>query len=73
MNKQLDEAIARLQALTDDRQGEAAALLFEFLDQVQSDIGLTPQQVAEIERRLSVDEPFATDDEVRTVLRRLTT
>jgi hypothetical protein len=73
MNKRLSDAIAKVQALPDDRQGEAAALLFEFLDQEQAEFTLTPEQIAEIERRLSDDEPYATEDEVRAVFRRLTT
>jgi hypothetical protein len=73
MNKQLSAAIAKVQSLPDDKQDEAAALLFEFLDQEQSDVVLTPEQIAEIERRLSDDEPYATDEEVRAVFRRLTT
>lgn len=72
MNERLNEAIARVQALPDDRQIEAAELLFEFLDN-QSEVRLTADQIAEIERRLSDDEPYATDDEVRAVFRRLTT
>jgi hypothetical protein len=72
MNKQLNDAILKVQALPDDRQDEAAALLLEFLDQQQSDVILTPEQVAEIERRLSDDEPYATDEEVRSVFDRLT-
>jgi len=72
MNKQLNDAILEVQALPDDRQDEAAALLLEFLDQQQSDVILTPEQVAEIERRLSDDEPYATDEEVRSVFDRLT-
>jgi hypothetical protein len=61
----------RVQALPDERQVEAAALLLEFLDQGQDDPDLTSEQIAEIERRLSDDEPYATDDEVRAVYRRL--
>ena len=72
MNERLNEAIARVQALPDERQIEAAELLFEFLDN-QSEVRLTANQIAEIERRLSDDEPYATDDEVRAVFRRLTT
>jgi len=72
MNKQLSEAIAKVQTLSDHKQSEAAALLFEFLDQEQPDISLTPEQIAEIERRLSDDEPYATDEEVRAVFGRLT-
>jgi len=72
MNERLNEAIARVQALPDERQIEAAELLFEFLDN-QSEVRLTANQIAEIERRLSDDEPYATDDEVRAIFRRLTT
>jgi hypothetical protein len=72
MNKQLNDAILKVQALPDDKQREAAALLLEFLDQEHADIALTPEQVAEIERRLSDDEPYATDHEVRAVFDRLT-
>ena len=73
MNKRLTEAIAKVQALPDEKQGEAAALLFDFLDQEQSGISLTAEQIAEIERRLSDDEPYASDEEVRSVFHRLTT
>ena len=70
MNKRLEEAIARVEALPDDRQNEAAEVLFAFLD--ASEIHLTSEQIAEIERRLSDDEPFATDEEVRSTFARLT-
>jgi putative addiction module component (TIGR02574 family) len=72
MNKRLDEAIARVKALPDDRQGEIAELLFEFIANEQPDTYLTPEQIAEIERRLSDDEPYATDEEVRALFDRLT-
>jgi hypothetical protein len=71
MNKQLNDVIMRVQVLPDERQVEAAALLLEFLDQGQHDPDLRPEQIAEIERRLSDDEPYATDDEVRAVYHRL--
>ena len=72
MNRHLDDAIAQVKSLSDEGQREAAALLFEFLDQQKSDIRLTPEQVAEIERRLGDDEPFASDQEVRDLYARLT-
>ena len=72
MNKRLDEAINRLKALPDDRQGEAADLLFEFIEAEHADIRLTSEQIAEIERRLSDQEPYATDAEVRATFARLT-
>jgi hypothetical protein len=70
MNKRLEEAIARVGALSEERQGEAAEVLLAFLD--ASDVHLTPEQIAEIERRLSDEEPFATDEEVRSTFARLT-
>lgn len=72
MNKPLDDAISKLRTLPEEQQHEAAQLLFEFLEFQRSEIHLAPEQVAEIERRLSDDEPYATDDEVREVFARLT-
>jgi len=37
-----------------------------------SDIHLTQEQIAEIERRLTDDEPYASHEEVRAVFNRLT-
>ena len=63
MNKQLSEAIARVTSLPEDQQRQAAALLLDFLDGSQ-DVELTPEQIAEIERRLTEDD-VATDEEVK--------
>jgi hypothetical protein len=68
MNKQLSEAIARLNQLPDERQEAAAALLFEFLD--TDDFELTPEQLVEIERRLENDD-IATDEEVKAFFDRM--
>jgi hypothetical protein len=64
MNKHLDEAIARLKALPEERQQAAALLLLDFLNHDEEDIELSPEQIAEIERRLAEDD-VATEDEVR--------
>jgi hypothetical protein len=72
MNKRLEQAIAKLRALPDERQGEAAELLLSFVRQESEDVPLTAEQIAEIERRLADDEPYATDDEVRATFDRLT-
>jgi len=72
VNKHLDEAVARLKALPNDRQREAAEILWEFVEDQNTDVHLTPEQIAEIERRLSDDEPFASDEQVRALLDRLT-
>jgi hypothetical protein len=72
MNQQLEEVLERVRALPDDRQQEAAFILLGFLDQQNPDLYLSPEQIAEIERRASDDGPYATDDEVRSVFERLT-
>src|SRR5271166_4310235 len=70
MNKRLDEVLTRVRSLPDEQQGEIADLLLDFLD--QEDVHLTPEQIAEIERGLSDDEPYASDAEVRAVFQRFT-
>lgn len=72
MNKHLDEAVTQVKSLPEERQREAAELLFEFLDQQSSDIRLTQAQIAEIERRMNDDEPYASEEEVRELFVRLT-
>ena len=71
MNKHLDEAIARVKALPDERQQEIAELILEILADELPDADLTPEQIAEIERRMSDDEPYATEEEVRATFDRL--
>ena len=72
MNKRLDEVLTRVKALPDEQQSEIADILFDFLDQDGSDIHLTPEQIAEIERGLADNDPYASDAEVRAVFQRLT-
>jgi hypothetical protein len=69
MNKQLSEAIARVSELPEDRQEAAAVLLLDFLDG-GPDVELTPEQIAEIERRLEEDE-VASDEEVKAFFDRI--
>lgn len=69
MNKRLEEAIAKLRALSDDRQQEAAEILFEYIEAREAGTWLTPEQVAEIERRLEEDG-IATDEEVEDFFKR---
>ena len=70
MNKQLDEAINRLRDLPEERQQAAAVLLLDFLDHDGEEIELTPDQIAEIERRLEEDD-VATDEEVKAFFNRI--
>jgi hypothetical protein len=72
VNKQLNDAIERVKSLPDDRQREAAEILLDFVEDQNRDVLLTQEQIAEIERRLGDDEPFASDEEVRAVIDRLT-
>jgi hypothetical protein len=44
----------------------------EYPDRHVISIYLTPEQIAEIKRRMSDREPFATDEEVRRTFARLT-
>jgi hypothetical protein len=72
MNQQLQEVLEQVKALPDERQQEVAQVLLAFLDQQNSDLYLSPEQIAEVERRLDDDGPYATDEEVRFVFDRLT-
>jgi hypothetical protein len=72
VNKHLNDAIERVKTLPDDRQREAAEILLDFMEDQDRDIHLTQEQIAEIKRRLSDDEGFASDEEVRAVIDRLT-
>jgi hypothetical protein len=72
MNKRLDEALTQVRALPEEQQQAAAELLFEYLDAQKADAWLSPEQIAEIERRVAEDGPYATEDEVRETFARLT-
>jgi hypothetical protein len=67
MNKELAAAIDRLGELTEERQQAAAAMILHFLEHdEEGDDPLTPEQWAEIERRLDEeDDEVATDEEVK--------
>jgi hypothetical protein len=73
MNARLKEAIEQIKALPEDRQEEFAAMLFDLLNiERNPDLYLSPEEIAEIERRASEDGPYATDEEVRATFARLT-
>ena len=71
MNAQLSKAITKLRELPEERQEQAALLLFDFLEQEDSDLELTPDQIAEVEEALSDNEPFATEAEAGAFFERL--
>ncbi|MEI9805333.1 MAG: hypothetical protein WDN48_14025 [Pseudolabrys sp.] len=64
MNKRLDEALTKVKALSEDEQQEAAEILLEFIEAREAEIVLTPEQIAEVEKRLEEDD-VASDEEVR--------
>jgi hypothetical protein len=68
---QLEEVLERIRSLPDERQQEIAQVLLAYLDEEDSDFSLSPEQIAEIERRAADDGPYATDEEVREVFARL--
>lgn len=70
MNKRLSEAISRLSDLPEDRQQAAAVLLLDFLDNEDAEIELTPEQLAELDRRLD-DNDFASEEEAEAFFARL--
>ncbi len=69
MNKRLSEALSRISELPDDRQEAAAELLLDFVEHPEA-YELTPEQLAEIERRLD-DDDYASPEEVEAFFARL--
>jgi hypothetical protein len=69
MNKRLEDAITKLKSQSDEKQQEAAEILFDFLEHDEG-MQLSREQLAEIERRLEEND-IATDDEVKVFFERL--
>ena len=65
MTERLEEAIAKVRRLPRDRQDEAAELLLSVVEDNPNALRLTPQQVAEVERRLGKPSQYAPHEEVR--------
>ena len=65
MTERLEEAIAKLRKLPPDRQDEAAAMLLSMIDNESDGLQLTPQQTAEVERRMTQPSQHTPHDEVR--------
>jgi plasmid stability protein len=68
----LEAVLEQVRTLPDERQQEVAQVLLAYLDEEDADFDLSPEQIAEIERRAADDGPYATDEEVREVFARLT-
>ena len=65
MTERLEEAIAKVRKLPRNRQDEAAELLLSVVRDNPDALRLTPQQVAEVERRLEQSSRHASNDDVR--------
>lgn len=66
----LDEAIARLRALPRKDQDTAAEFVMEVITQNTGAIRLTPEQQAEVRRRLDRPAQLATHDQVRAYFKK---
>ena len=66
MSTLLDQAIAKIRRLSKDRQDEAAELLMAVVDQDPDTVRLTPEQQAEVRRRLRAPGAHASHKRVRT-------
>ena len=69
MTERLEEAIAKLRKLPRSRQDEAATLLLSMVEEASDAPRLTPEQVAEVERRLGETPQHASHEEVRAFFR----
>ena len=72
MTKLLDEAVAKVRALSDAEQDCAAAMLLGFADREADNYTLTPDQVAEVElaRQEAKEGLFASNEEMAELWRR---
>ncbi len=65
MTKLLEQAIKRLRALPSEQQDAAAELLNEIITIDPSALQLTPEQQAEVKRRLAQPTEYASHEQVR--------
>jgi hypothetical protein len=71
MTKLLDEAVAKVQALSDVEQDRVAVMLLGFADREADSVQLTAEQVAEVElaRQEAKQGLFASDKEMAELWR----
>ena len=65
MTERPEEAIEKLRKLPPHRQDEVADLLLSVVDEASAQLRLTPQQAAEVERRLAQPSQHVPHEEVR--------
>ena len=71
MTEPLEEAIAKLRKLPPDRQDEVVDLLLSVVDEDPAALRLTPEQAAEVERRLAQPSQHVPHEEVRTFFQQI--
>lgn len=69
MNPKLSQAIAKVRELPDDQQDAAADLLLDFVAHPDDFTILTPEQWAEVERRMAEND-IASEEEVQAFFAR---
>ena len=69
MTRLLTEAIAAVRALPSERQDEAAELLLNLVQDDPRSVRLSPEQIVEVERRLSEPGSYVTQEQVRAFFR----
>ena len=67
MAERFEEAVAKVRKLPRDRRDEAAELLMSMCGEGPGALRLTPEQAAEVERRLANPSEYATHEQVRDV------
>lgn len=64
MTRILEQAIEQVKRLSDDRQNELGEMLLAVVEQEHSGVRLSPEQLAELDRRLAGPIEIVPDDEM---------
>jgi hypothetical protein len=72
MTKILERAFEKAKTLPTNRQDEVGEILLDLVDQDHSEFRLTPDQEAEVRRRLASPEPLVPAPEMKAFFRKLT-
>ena len=69
MNSKLSEAIAKVRELPEAQQEAIAELVLDFVEHAEDYMNLSPEQLAELDRRLDAND-IASDEEVQAFFAR---
>jgi hypothetical protein len=72
MTKLLERAIEQAKLLPNERQDEVGEMILSLIEQDASAARLSPEQEAEVRRRLSLPRDIVPDDEMKAFFRSLT-